>query len=233
MEKECKDCHRFLDISLFPSFIRDNGKVYILNQCLECNKAYKRKHYQENKEQYRSNNQNYIIDNEEEVDAYRKQYRLDNKDKISEYQKEYYQDNKTELDIYSKEYVKERSKRDPIFKLRKNISKLVASYLKRQGHRKSGISILDKIGYTIEQLKNYLESQFEPWMTWDNWGPYNSKTWDDNDLSTWTWQIDHIIPQTALPYTSMEDDNFKKCWALENLRPLSAKQNLIKGNRLC
>jgi len=29
----------------------------------------------------------------------------------------------------------------------------------------------------------------------------------------------------------MEDENFKKCWALENLRPLSAKQNIIEGNR--
>lgn len=31
--------------------------------------------------------------------------------------------------------------------------------------------------------------------------------------------LDHIMPH------SMKDDNFKECWALENLRPLSAKQN--------
>jgi hypothetical protein len=31
----------------------------------------------------------------------------------------------------------------------------------------------------------------------------------------------------------MEDDNFKKCWALSNLRPLDAKQNLMDGvNRI-
>ena len=47
------------------------------------------------------------------------------------------------------------------------------------------------------------------------------------------WHIDHIIPQSLLPYSSMEDDNFKKCWALSNLRPLSAKQNLLDGaNRI-
>jgi hypothetical protein len=57
-----------------------------------------------------------------------------------------------------------------------------------------------------------LEKQFEPWMNWQNHGVY--KNWDDNDQSTWTWQIDHIIPQSDLPYTSMEDENFKKCWAL-------------------
>jgi hypothetical protein len=68
-------------------------------------------------------------------------------------------------------------------------------------------------------------------MTWDNQGKYDRKNWDDNAPTTWTWNIDHIIPHSSLPYSSMEDDNFKKCWALNNLRPLSAKQNLIDGNR--
>jgi hypothetical protein len=66
-------------------------------------------------------------------------------------------------------------------------------------------------------------------MTWENHGAYQSSKWDDNDISTWKWQIDHIIPQHKLPYSSMEDENFKKCWALENLRPYSAKQNLLDG----
>ncbi len=68
-------------------------------------------------------------------------------------------------------------------------------------------------------------------MNWENQGIYNINTWDDNDSSTWTWQLDHIIPQSKLPYTSMEDENFQKCWALENLRPYSAKQNIKDGNR--
>jgi hypothetical protein len=29
----------------------------------------------------------------------------------------------------------------------------------------------------------------------------------------------------------MVDEEFKKCWALSNLRPLSAKQNILDGNR--
>jgi hypothetical protein len=45
------------------------------------------------------------------------------------------------------------------------------------------------------------------------------------------WNLDHIIPQSDLPFVSMEEENFKKCWALINLRPYSAKQNLIDGNR--
>jgi hypothetical protein len=90
-------------------------------------------------------------------------------------------------------------------------------------------SILDFLSYSIDELKKHLENQFETWMTWNNRSLYNKNTWDDNDQSTWTWQLDHIVPQSILPYTSMEDDNFKKCWALNNLRPLSAKQNFLEG----
>jgi len=81
----------------------------------------------------------------------------------------------------------------------------------------------------MQELKNHIEKQFKPWMNWNNRGPYKINEWNDNDPTTWTWQIDHIIPQAKLPYTSMDDENFKKCWALENLRPLSAKLNLFKG----
>lgn len=66
-------------------------------------------------------------------------------------------------------------------------------------------------------------------MTWNNYGKYNKKNWNDNNQSTWTWQLDHIIPQSDLQYSTMIDDNFKKCWDLNNLRPLSSKQNLLDG----
>ena len=43
------------------------------------------------------------------------------------------------------------------------------------------------------------------------------------------WNIDHIIPQSDFVFDSISHSNFKKCWALKNLRPLSAKQNFIRG----
>jgi hypothetical protein len=66
-------------------------------------------------------------------------------------------------------------------------------------------------------------------MNWNNYGKYDSNSWDDDDSSTWTWQLDHIIPHSTFKYSSMEDEDFKKCWSLDNLRPLSSKQNLIDG----
>ena len=75
--------------------------------------------------------------------------------------------------------------------------------------------MLNFLGYSIDDLKNHLQKQFDHKMTWDNYGIY--------------WHIDHIIPQSCLPYQSMSDDNFKKCWSLSNLRPLDAKTNILDG----
>jgi len=68
-------------------------------------------------------------------------------------------------------------------------------------------------------------------MNWHNYGVYRIDKWDDNDQTTWKWQLDHIIPHSTFQYTSMEDKSFKQCWALDNLRPLSAKQNLLDSAR--
>lgn len=81
---------------------------------------------------------------------------------------------------------------------------------------KNNESFIKYINYSIEELKLHLESKFDNNMSWINYGIY--------------WHIDHIIPQSCLPYTSMSDDNFKKCWALDNLRPLEAKQNMLDGS---
>lgn len=90
-------------------------------------------------------------------------------------------------------------------------------------------SCLEYLPYTMKELKVHIESLFEPWMTWKNRGNYNAKTWNDNDPTTWTWQLDHIIPHSTFKYTSMEDQSFQDCWTLSNLRPYSAKLNIIDG----
>jgi len=113
---------------------------------------------------------------------------------------------------------------DPIYRLKVIISVTIRDMLKRNKTSKRGKSILQYLGYTLQQLKEHLEKQFEPWMNWDNYGiPGGEEK---------KWQIDHIIPRSLLPYDNMEHPNFQKCWALENLRPLEAIENLKKGNKL-
>jgi hypothetical protein len=118
---------------------------------------------------------------------------------------------------------------DPNFVIRRSVSYMIWKGLKNTNSSKNGESCLSFLPYSIEELRSHLEAQFEPWMTWDNHGRYIKSKWDDSNLETWNWQIDHIIPQSDLPYSSMEEDNFKRCWDLSNLRPFSAKQNNLDG----
>jgi hypothetical protein len=221
--KHCPKCNTVKnDENFTPSQLKISG-----GWCRFCVRAYQKRHYENNKEYYNSRNIKYEAENKDK----RKEQRNNWLKKNPGYSKTYRQNNKEALNTSKKKYVNHKYRMDKQFKLRINISRAINSQLKINGTSKNGKSITNYLPYTMDKLKFHIEKQFEPWMTWNNWGKYNFSTWDDNDSSTWTWQIDHIIPQSKLPYINMEDGNFKRCWALDNLRPLSAKQNIIDGNK--
>ena len=72
------------------------------------------------------------------------------------------------------------------------------------------------MGYTKYELKEHLESQFTGGMSWDNMNE---------------WHIDHIRPVSSFDFDSTEHPDFKKCWALNNLQPLWAEDNLRKNDK--
>lgn len=165
--------------------------------------------------------------NEEHIKTRRKEYAIENREKLREYERNRDPEKKR---IKNRKIYHVR-KNDPGYLLRVRLSTGIHKALKRNGRSKNGESSMKYLNYSVDELKVHLESLFEPWMNLENWGVYNYKTWDDNDQSTWVWNIDHIIPASKFSYKSMDDPEFKKCWALENLRPYSAKLNIIEGNR--
>lgn len=205
---------------------------------------YDAQYYEENKGRILSNKKEYYQDNKEDILDDRKEYYQDNRDEKLEYNREYYLANRDHiienaktyainhpewLKEYHSRYCKERRANDPNFRIRAAVSANINYYLKSNASSKNGASCLDYLPYSIDELKEHLEKQFEPWMNWQNYGRYDAVIWKDSDPTTWTWQIDHIIPQSTFHYTSMGDEEFRKCWALTNLRPLSAKQNFLEG----
>ncbi len=46
------------------------------------------------------------------------------------------------------------------------------------------------------------------------------------------WHIDHIIPKSSFSFQNNTDQGFKKCWALSNLQPLWAIDNIRKGSKI-
>jgi hypothetical protein len=235
MIRQCKKCGDEKDISCFVKKKKSDGIEYYLNTCLDCNreyhKQYNTKYYQSHRDKLIVRSQQWYLSNIDEKKEYDKEYSLKNKENKQEYDKAYRFRNKVAINIRLAKYRKERRKNDPLYKIRKNISFGIWSAIKKHGGIKNNKSVLDFLPYSIEDLKQHLEKQFESWMTWDNYGSYDMKTWIDTDVSTWTWQLDHIIPQSFFKYHSMDDSQFFDCWALSNLRPYSAKQNVKDSNR--
>jgi hypothetical protein len=233
----CRKCKIEKEVSEFvPSQLAKGN-----SKCKSCQKEYSR----ENKVKILEYNKVYYQENKTQLDVRHNDYYRENKDHLLECRKKYFQENE-EANISKKEYDKKyrqenkdyynnyckiRRRNDPLYRLRQDMSRSIRTKLKRNKSRKNGKSCIKYLSYTTQELKVHLEVQFEHWMTWDNQGKYDPIIWDDNDMSTWTWQIDHIIPHSTFNYTSMEDQAFRDCWALSNLRPLSAKQNLLDGVR--
>jgi hypothetical protein len=84
--------------------------------------------------------------------------------------------------------------------------------------------IEELLGYNRQEFVKHIESQFEPWMNWDNHGR-------NPTLENPKWQLDHVIPKSSFNYVSIEDEDFKRCWSLENLKPIGAFLNLIKSDK--
>lgn len=73
------------------------------------------------------------------------------------------------------------------------------------------------VGYSLEEFKVHLEAQFLRGMSWENHGE---------------WHIDHIRPLCSFKFQTPDDPQFREAWALSNLRPLWARDNLRKGGRV-
>lgn len=211
--KQCSRCKKENDFS--KSQFEKSGGI-----CKICNNLLCKEYKDKNKDKIKTYQKNY--------DA---EYYIQNKNKILDRKKELYAINpKIIQDKHRRNsYQKNKRKTNISFRLRSNISANINFYLKLNKSSKHGESILKHLPYTINDLKNHLQSKFESWMTWENYGNYKVNSWNDQDISTWKWNIDHIIPHSTFKYISMEEKSFKDCWCLENLRPYSAKQNLIDG----
>lgn len=110
-------------------------------------------------------------------------------------------------------WYREKRRTDPMYRLRSSVSAYLWWCLSTN---KAGRKTEDLLGYTIASLRLHLERQFLPGMSWDNYGD---------------WHIDHILPVSSFSFTAPEDPDFRACWAITNLRPLWATDNLVKNNK--
>jgi len=112
-----------------------------------------------------------------------------------------------------REYDHKYSK-DTGYRLNKNVRSFLRKAIKGEIQSSKYEEIL---GYSIEELKEHLEKRFLPGMKFENYGK---------------WEVDHRTPLVNYEYGCTRCPDFKKAWALENLRPLWAYHNRKRKKKL-
>lgn len=121
---------------------------------------------------------------------------------------EYMNDHKKQYQEFEKNY---SNKRKELYRLN-ILDRYITLNLCHSIRKPNTFNLISQyLNFTYEDFILHLEKQFIGQMCWSNYGSY--------------WEIDHIIPKQKLKYNSPEDKNFKICWSLTNLRPLSIIEN--------
>jgi len=224
--------------------IREYQKEYRNKNKLKA-KEYSTKYYEINRESLLEKSYEYALLNKEKISKYKSKNYQENKDHYQEYIRNYYQENKERLNENSKNYRKlhkdhlnrkrneynkinkvhkkatERRQKDPLYRMSSNIRVYLRYSIKSSGFGKSK-KTEDILGCSFKEFKLYLESKFESWMSWNNYGLYNGEL-------NYGWDIDHIIP---LKMAETEDDLYKLNHHT-NLQPLCSKINrYVKKDKL-
>jgi len=206
-----KDGHRSNCITCCKQWKIDNKEK--INDYLVSNKERLSKNrserYQLNKDFFILKSSNYYKNNREEIKLKSNLYYENNKESKLEYQKEYQKNNKDKRNTY----LSERRLNDPLFRLITNVRNLIYNSFYYNGYSKNS-KTEELLGCSFEELKEYLESKFEPWMNWDNRGLYSGEF-------NYGWDIDHVIPLSSVN----EEDEIIKLNHYTNLQPLCSKIN--------
>lgn len=193
----------------------------------ECFLDKKKQYWQENKEQLKKQMNQYQQKNKKRISEQKNQYYQENKERIKEWSKQYYQENKKLIKERAKQYRqenkerlkqyrqkrevrerqnnrrKERTKSDPMYRMRRRLSASLLSGFKQKGWKKDS-STQEVIGCVWEQL-----------VLWIGGEP--------ND----EFHIDHVIPQSLAETT----EELKLLNHYTNFQLLPAEENISKGNR--
>ena len=191
--KTCTKCNKSKALTEFSKESR--GRDGLNTRCKVCKKAYCKKWYQNNLEKERARGRKYYENNPEKRRAYNRK-----------------RSKRPETKKRNNARQRERMKTDPVFKLKRTLRTRIWDALK--GRYKSA-STMKLLGCSIPHLKDHLEKQFLPGMTWENHGK---------------WHIDHMMPCASFDLTDPEQQ--RQCCHYTNLQPMWGKENMSKQDKI-
>jgi hypothetical protein len=206
--KICSKCKLDKQISEFHH--NKSRKDGFDNYCKECAKIKKQKYNIDYKEQIAEYNKMRQIRDAEKITVRQKRYYQHHKEEKKRKFQQYYQIKKTEIIKAIDARRKQRKKVDLNFKFRRNISVSIRNVLHGQQKSAPTLKLLGVI--RIKDFRSYLEKQFKPGMSWENYGK--------------VWHIDHIKPCASFDLSKPEEQ--KICFHFSNQQPLWATTEIAR-----
>jgi len=184
---------------------------------------YKRRYYQDHKDQwqrYQANNKPkfraWRQKNKDRLRAKTRLWQARNREKLRAACRHYGRVNQKKLRAYrlkrlpiTRKQEREKRRSNTSVRLRVNLRNRIRSAIQNDWKVTKSLSLL---GCSIENFKIYIESKFEPGMSWQNYGT--------------AWHLDHIVPCAIFDLTKPEHQ--KRCFHFSNHQPLFATENQRK-----
>jgi len=205
-EEICSKCNKFKPINEFL-FRKDRQRYSSI--CKTCTNARRQTWRKENPE----GDKRYYYENQEKNKVRTKEYYKKNKEAVSKRGKEYHKKNKVKHNKRVNDRYKLLLKTNPLARLKHNVRRRLNSAISNGGYTKRSRT-MEYVGCDFNEFKSHLESQFEPWMTWDNYGGIPTGF-------NQCWDVDHIIPISK----AINEDEVFKLTNYTNLRPLCSYYN--------
>ncbi len=223
LKKQCSFCKLWKPtIEYYHNYRIKSGWQPWCKACVEQKKQknksarreYDKKRRDNNLEEFRKKERENYYKNREKLLAYQKlnggKY---NHNRDKEKRRIWLLENKERLNQSKK--LRRKNRREII---KDTVSSRIRQSLRNGKHGIKLREIFNLIGYDINNLRQHLENQFLEGMSWENYG-YRG------------WHIHHKISINKFNCQSIYDDDFKKCWALDNLQPLWMKEHFKKNGR--
>lgn len=203
--KVCKSCGAEKPVSDFYKEKSDHCRP----NCKTCDKAKDQAYKDANRESVRAYGREYYQKNSDKQIAYNKTYKPQHRGQIAQKQKAYW--SKPENRIRKAANKRAQYQASLHFRMLDKLRSRMGRAIKH--HRKSKVT-LELVGCSLEQLRSHLESQFQPGMSWDNYGE---------------WHVDHIRPCASFDLSKPAEQ--QACFHYSNLQPLWGRENILKGDK--